>query len=56
MSKLPSINSLKKDVFCENEYFDLAKIYNFLRKFGKEIVRTQECMPTNNEIIATINT
>ena len=56
MSKLPSIKSLKKKVYCENEYFALAKIYNFLRKFGKETVQTQECMSTNNEIIASIDT
>ena len=43
MSKLPSIKSLEKKVYCENEYFALAKIYNFLRKFGKETVQTQKC-------------
>ena len=47
---------LEKKVYCENEYFALAKIYNFLRKFGKETVQTQKCMSTNNEIIASINT
>ena len=55
MSKLPSINSLKKDAFCENEYFALAKIYNFLKKFGKKTVQTQECVSTSNEMVSTIN-
>lgn len=55
MSKLPSIKSLKKEVSCDNECFALAKIYNFLKKFDKKTVQTQECVSTTNEMVSTIN-